>query len=79
MQSSTHPIFPDSPVPLYSQLADTDKDVAKAYGVVGLLGMVRRSIFVLDAQGMIRYVHRSAVGLTFRPVDELVAALRSAV
>ena len=22
MQSSTHPIFPDSPVPLYSQLAD---------------------------------------------------------
>ena len=60
-------------------LADTEKEVAGAYGVVGLLGMVRRSIFVLDDQGVIRYVHRSAVGLTFRPVGELVAALRAAV
>ena len=60
-------------------LADTEKEVAGAYGVVGLLGMVRRSIFVLDAQGVLRYVHRSAVGLTFRPVDELVTALRSAL
>ena len=60
-------------------LADTEKEVAGAYGVVGLLGMVRRSIFVLDAQGVVRYVHRSAVGLTFRPVDELVTALRSAL
>jgi peroxiredoxin Q/BCP len=60
-------------------LADTEKEVAGAYGVVGLLGMMRRSIFVLDAQGVLRYVHRSAVGLTFRPVDELVTALRSAL
>ena len=60
-------------------LADTEKEVAGAYGVVGLLGMMRRSIFVLDAQGVLRYVHRSSVGLTFRPVDELVTALRSAL
>lgn len=59
-------------------LADTAKEVAKAYGILGLLGMVRRSIFVIDSQGVVRYAHRSAMGLTFRPVDELVAALQSA-
>lgn len=59
-------------------LADTAKEVAKAYGILGLLGMVRRSIFVIDSQGVVRYAHRSALGLTFRPVDELVAAVRSA-
>ena len=59
-------------------LADTTKEVAKAYGILGLLGMVRRSIFVIDSQGVVRYAHRSAMGLTFRPVDELVAALQSA-
>ncbi len=59
-------------------LADTTKEVAKAYGILGLLGMVRRSIFVIDSQGVVRYAHRSAMGLTFRPVDELVAVLQSA-
>lgn len=59
-------------------LADTAKEVAKAYDVLGLLGLVRRSIFVIDGQGVVRYVHRSAVGLTYRPVGELIAALQSA-
>lgn len=59
-------------------LADVDKSVAEAYGVVGLLGLIRRSVFVIDGGGIVRYAHRALAGVTFRPVDELVAAVRSA-
>ena len=59
-------------------LADTDKAVAGLYGTVGPLGYPRRSVFVVDAQGVIRYVHRAIAGLTFRPVEELVAAVEAA-
>jgi peroxiredoxin len=59
-------------------LADTDKAVAGLYGTVGPLGYPRRSVFVVDAAGVIRYVHRAIAGLTFRPVEELVAAIEAA-
>jgi peroxiredoxin Q/BCP len=53
-------------------LADTDRSVAEAYDVLGPLGFYRRSVFVLDNKGVIRYAHRSVAGMSFRPVDELV-------
>lgn len=59
-------------------LADTDKAIAGAYGTLGPLGFPRRSTFVIDAQGVVRYAHRAIAGLTFRPVSELVDAIRSA-
>lgn len=59
-------------------LADTDKAVAGLYGTVGPLGYPRRSVFVVDTAGVIRYVHRAIAGLTFRPVEELVAAIEAA-
>ena len=59
-------------------LADTDKKVADLYGTLGPLGFPRRSVFVVDAGGVIRYVHRAIAGLTFRPVEELIAAVRAA-
>ncbi|MGA0862709.1 MAG: peroxiredoxin [Ilumatobacteraceae bacterium] len=59
-------------------LADVDKDVATKYGTVGPLGFPRRSVFVVDANGVIRYAHRAIAGLTFRPVEELVEAVRAA-
>ena len=59
-------------------LADTDKTVATLYGTLGPLGFPRRSVFVVDSTGTIRYVHRAIAGLTFRPVDELVEAVRAA-
>ena len=59
-------------------LADVDKSVAATYGVLGPLGFVRRSVFVVDRQGVIRYAHRALAGLTFRSVDELTEALRAA-
>ena len=60
-------------------LADTDKDVSSRYGVLGPLGFSRRSVFVVDGKGTIRYVHRALAGLSFRPVGELVVAVRAAI
>ena len=37
----------------FSVLADTDKSVAKAYGVLSILGYARRETFVIDPQGRI--------------------------
>jgi peroxiredoxin len=56
-------------------LADVDKVVAAAYGTLGPLGFPRRSTFIVDRDGVIRYAHRAIAGLTFRPVGELVEAL----
>ena len=56
-------------------LADVDKVVAAAYGTLGPLGFSRRSVFVVDRSGVIRYEHRAIAGLTFRPVGELVDVL----
>ena len=50
--------------------------VAGAYGTLGPIGFPRRSVFIVDGDGVIRYAHRAIAGLTFRPVDELVAVLQ---
>jgi len=59
-------------------LADIDKSVHRAYGVLGLMDMPRRSVFVIDGAGVVRYAHRALVGVTYRPVDELVGAINAA-
>jgi peroxiredoxin Q/BCP len=56
-------------------LADPDKKVAAAYGTLGPIGFPRRSIFIVDGDGVVRYAHRAIAGLTFRPVRELIAEL----
>jgi thioredoxin-dependent peroxiredoxin len=58
-------------------LADTDKAVAGSYGTLGPIGFPRRSVFIIDGDGVIRYVHRAIAGLTYRPVSELVEALKA--
>jgi peroxiredoxin Q/BCP len=63
------------PFPL---LADTGKEVGGAYGILGPLGFYRRSIFVIDPEGIIRYTHRSTTSLTYRSTDELVDAVKAA-
>ncbi len=59
-------------------LADVDKAVGTKYGIVGPIGFYRRSVFVIDANGIVRYSHRAIAGLTFRPTEELVAAVEAA-
>jgi peroxiredoxin Q/BCP len=56
-------------------LSDPDKAVAEAYGTVGPLGFPRRSVFVINADGVITYAHRAIAGLTYRPVSELIEAV----
>jgi peroxiredoxin Q/BCP len=59
-------------------LADVDKAVGRLYGVLGPVGFYRRSVFVVDPDGVIRYAHRAVAGLSFRPVSEIVDAVRRA-
>jgi peroxiredoxin Q/BCP len=59
-------------------LADTDLAVGRAYGILGPVGFYRRSVFVIDGEGRIRYAHRASAGLTFRKTNELVEAVRGA-
>ena len=59
-------------------LADVDKKVGKAYGILGPVGFYRRSIFVVDGAGILRYTHRAVAGLSFRPTSDLVDAIRKA-
>lgn len=59
-------------------LADEDKAVGIAYGIIGPVGFYRRSVFVIDRDGIIRYAHRAVGGTTFRPTNELVDAVRAA-
>ncbi|MCX7621681.1 MAG: peroxiredoxin [Acidimicrobiales bacterium] len=59
-------------------LADEDKLVGRLYGILGPLGFYRRSVFVVDPGGIVRYAHRSIAGLSFRPTAELVEAVRNA-
>jgi thioredoxin-dependent peroxiredoxin len=59
-------------------LADPDKSVGDAYGIVGPLGFYRRSVFVVDGHGVIVWIHRSVGSLSFQPTDDLVAAVERA-
>lgn len=60
-------------------LADTERKVADAYGAKSLIpGKVARSVFVIDATGVIRYRDVRPLGL-FRPKDdEIINAIRAA-
>src|SRR3954454_14515910 len=58
-------------------LADEDKAVGEAYGIIGPVGFYRRSCFVVDKDGIIRYAHRAVGGMRFRPTAELVDAVRA--
>jgi peroxiredoxin Q/BCP len=55
-------------------LADEEKEVARAYGV--LAGpMVRRAIFIVDEDGVIRHRKVTVAGLTYDSVEDLERAL----
>ena len=60
-------------------LADVDRRVGEAYGILGPLGFYRRSVFVLDAEGVVRFAHRSLVASTYLRVPTVEQAIRDAV
>lgn len=65
----------DIRVPL---LADTDKSVGVTYNILGPLGFYRRSVFVIGADGVIRFARRSLSSMTYVPSDQLLDAVRAA-
>lgn len=73
-------------------LADEDLEVSKAYGVTAWLGplarftelddtpgglYIKRALFIVDGEGVVRYRHVSRTGSTFQSVDDIEAALAS--
>ncbi|MDX6603761.1 MAG: thioredoxin-dependent peroxiredoxin [Solirubrobacterales bacterium] len=57
-------------------LADEDKEVARAYGVVAG-PMVRRAIFVIDEEGIVRHRKVTLAGLSYESVEDLEQAVAS--
>jgi len=57
-------------------LSDPDLEVAKLYGSKGRLGM-KRAVFLVDEQGVVRYAHIEALALFRRRANELLEAIES--
>jgi peroxiredoxin Q/BCP len=57
-------------------LADEDREVAKAYGIT-LGPLVRRAIYVIDEEGLIRHKKVSLTSLDYESVDDLERTLAS--
>jgi peroxiredoxin Q/BCP len=56
-------------------LADEGLNVSRQYGItLGGAGL-RRSVFVIDADGILRWKHVTLVGLTFPSADTISAQL----
>jgi thioredoxin-dependent peroxiredoxin len=56
-------------------LSDPDKRVARSYGVVGPGGYVRRAIFLVDRDGVVRFRHVALFGLRYKDVGDLERAV----
>jgi peroxiredoxin Q/BCP len=57
-------------------LTDPDLKVAAMYDSKGVLGM-KRSVFLVDEEGVIRYLHVESVALFRRKREELLDAIRN--
>jgi thioredoxin-dependent peroxiredoxin len=56
-------------------LSDPRKRVARSYGVVGPGGFIRRAVFIVDGDGVLRYRHVALFGFRFQDVGDLERAL----
>ena len=59
-------------------LADPERTMIRAYGVLGPGGMVRRSIFIVDPEGIVRYRQVALLGLHYQDVEDLKQSLQRA-
>lgn len=59
----------------FTLLTDRDLEVAALYDSKGMLGM-KRSVFLVDEHGVIRYLHVESVSLFRRKREELLEAIR---
>ncbi|HEY1917510.1 MAG TPA: peroxiredoxin [Streptosporangiaceae bacterium] len=56
-------------------LADTELAVTRQYGITLGSSNLRRSVFVIDAEGVLRWKHVTLVGLTFPRAATITAEL----
>ena len=56
-------------------LSDPDLEVAKRYGSKGALGL-KRSVFLVDEEGIVRYAHIEALAIFRRKSKELLEVIR---
>jgi peroxiredoxin Q/BCP len=62
----------------FALLADTDLEVAAAYGVKGGKGIpVKRSVFIVDGDGVVRYRYEGTVKAIFKKPKALAKVLAS--
>ncbi|HXE99561.1 MAG TPA: peroxiredoxin [Solirubrobacterales bacterium] len=59
-------------------LADPERKTIRAYGVLGPGGIVRRSIFIVDPEGIVRYRQVALLGLGYQDVEDLKRSLERA-
>ena len=57
-------------------LSDPDLEVARLYGCKGAFGM-KRAVFLVDEQGIVRYAHIEALALFRRRAEELLEAIKA--
>lgn len=58
-------------------LYDEDRKIGEMYDVLGPLGFYRRSVFVVDAEGVLRYVNKGMAGLSYPSVADITAAVKA--
>ena len=53
-----------------------ERDLGLSHARAGLLGTARRSVFIVDPQGVIRYSKEEPLSLSYRSVDDILNALQ---
>jgi peroxiredoxin Q/BCP len=56
-------------------LSDPGKRVARSYGAVGPGGFIRRAVFLVDPDGIVRYRHLALFGFRYQEVGDLERAV----
>jgi peroxiredoxin Q/BCP len=72
--AESHRAFKEKHKLPFTLLSDPDLGVAAAYDSRGMLGM-KRSVFLVDENGLIRYRHIEALPVFRRAREEIIAAI----
>ncbi|MGA8218988.1 MAG: peroxiredoxin [Solirubrobacterales bacterium] len=56
-------------------LSDPGKKVARSYGVLGPTGFIRRAVFLVDGDGVLRHRHVAPLGLRYQDAGDLERAV----
>ena len=60
----------------FALLADTDKRVIEAYGIASSMVGVRRSVFIIDSEGIVRWRYTGTVRAIFKKPKDLAKILK---